>query len=150
MQSLIRATGVQPSTLIFGRSIWELDHKEGWVLKNWCFRIVLLEKALESPLDGKEISQSLRKSTLDIHWKDWCWSWSSNTLATWCEVLTHWKRPWCWERLRAKGEVGSREWDGWMASLTQWSWVWTYFRREWRIEKPGLLQPWGHKELDLT
>ena len=57
MQSLIIVTGVQPTTLIFGRSIWELDHKEGWVSKNWCFQIVLLEKALESPLDGKEIKQ---------------------------------------------------------------------------------------------
>jgi len=44
------------------------------------------------------------------HWKDWCWS--SNTLATWCEELTHWKRPWCWERLKAKGEGVGRRWDG--------------------------------------
>ena len=53
----------------------------------------------------------------------WCWSWSSSNLATWCEEPTHWKRPWCWERLRA-GEGDSREWDGWMASPTQWTWVW--------------------------
>ena len=51
--------------------------------------------------------------------------WSSNTLATSCEELTHWKRPWCWERLKAAGEVGKREWDGWMVSSTQWKWVWT-------------------------
>ena len=56
-----------------------------------------------------------KKSTLNIHWKDWCWS--SNTLATWCEVPTHWKRPWCWERLRAGEEGGNRGWDGWMESL---------------------------------
>ena len=48
---------------------------------------------------------------LNIHWKDWCWSWSSNTLATWWEEPTHWKRPWCW--LRARGEGGDRGWDGW-------------------------------------
>ena len=54
----------------------------------------------------------------------WCWSWSSNTLVTWCKELTHWKRPWCWERLRARGEGGDRGWVGWMASLTQWIWVW--------------------------
>ena len=53
-----------------------------------------------------------RKSTLNIHWKDWCWSWSSNTLAIWCEELTNWKRPWCWERLKAKEEERIREWDG--------------------------------------
>ena len=50
---------------------------------------------------------------MNIHWKDWCWSWSSNTLATWYEELTHWKRPWCWEWLRARGEGGGRGWDGW-------------------------------------
>ena len=54
------------------------------------------------------------------HWKDWCWSWDSNTLATWCEELTHWKRPSCWERLMAGGEGDDRGWDGWMASPTQW------------------------------
>ena len=65
----------------------------------------------------------LRKSTLNIHWKDWCWSWSSNTLATWWEELAHWKRCWCWERLRAGGEGDDRGWDGWLASSTQWTWV---------------------------
>ena len=53
---------------------------------------------------------------------DWCWRWSSNTLATWCEELTHSKRPWCWERLKAGGERDDRGWDGWMASLTRWTW----------------------------
>ena len=53
-----------------------------------------------------------------------CWSWNSNTLATWCEELTHLKRLWCWERLRAGGEVDDRGWDGWMASSTQSTWVW--------------------------
>ena len=55
-----------------------------------------LEKTLESPLDCKEIKPVERKSTLNIYWKDWCWSWNSNNLATWCEELTLWKRPWCW------------------------------------------------------
>ena len=64
------------------------------------------------------------KSVLNIHWGGWCWSWNSNTLATWCEELTHWKRPWCWERLKAGGEGDNKGQDGWMASLTQWTWVW--------------------------
>ena len=68
-------------------------------------------------------SQSWRKSTLNIHWKNWCWSWSSNNLATWCEELTRWKRPWCRERLKAGGGWGNRGWDGWMASPARWSWV---------------------------
>ena len=72
------------------------------------------------------------------------WCWSSNTLATWCEEPTHWKRPWCYERLRA-GEEGDRGWDGWMASPTQWTQVWANSRRWWRTGKPGVLSPWGHR-----
>ena len=72
----------------------------------------MLEKTLENPLDCKE------KSVLTIHWKDWCWSWNSNTLDTWCEELTHWKKPWCWERLKVGGEGDNRGWDGWIASPT--------------------------------
>ena len=108
--------------------MWELDHK-GWVPKNGCFQIVVLDKILESPMDSKEIkSVNLRKSTLNIHWKDWCWSWSSNTPPTWFEEPTYWKWPWCWERLRARKEWGDREWDGWMASSTQLTWVWVNSR----------------------
>ena len=57
---------------------------------------------------GGNTSPSQRKSVLGVHWKDWYWSWNSNTLATWCEELTHLKRPWCWERLRAGGEGDDR------------------------------------------
>ena len=73
---------------------------------------------------------SKRKSVLNIHWKDWCWSWNSNTLAIWCEELTHWKRPLHWERLKAGGEGDNRGWDGWMASLTRWTWIWASIRKE--------------------
>ena len=78
----------------------------------------------ESGQQGDPTSPSKWKSLLNIHWKDWCWSWNSNPLVTWCEELTYWKRPWCWERLRMGGEGDNRGWDGWMASLTQWIWVW--------------------------
>ena len=61
-------------------------------------------------------SPSWRKSVLNIRWKDWCWSWNSNTLANWCKALTHLKRPWCWERSRVGGEPDDRGWGGWMAS----------------------------------
>ena len=64
-------------------------------------------------LQGDQTSQLKRKSTLNIHYKDGCWSWSSNTLATWYKELTHWKRSWCWERLRAgKGADKMRWLDG--------------------------------------
>ena len=67
----------------------------------------------------------------------------ASTLATWCEEPIHWKRPWCWERLKAGGEGGDRGWDGWMVSLTQWTWVWTDSGRWWRTGKSGVLQSTG-------
>ena len=72
-------------------------------------------------LQGDQTSQSQRKPVLNIHWQERCWS--SNTLATWCKELTHWKRPWCWERLKAGGQMDDREWDGSMTSPTRWTWV---------------------------
>ena len=68
------------------------------------------------------------------------WSWSSSSLATWFEELTHWKRPWCWERLKAGGEVDDRGWDGWTASPTRWTWVWASSGSWWWTGKPGMLR----------
>ena len=128
--------------------MWELDYKESWALKNWCFWTVLLEKTLENPLHWRRSNQSsLKKSVLNIYWKDWCWSWNPNTLATWCEELTHLKRPWCWERLKAGGEVDDRGWDGWMASLTQWTWVWVNSGSWWWTGRPGVLQSIGSQRV---
>ena len=84
---------------------------------------------------------------MNIHWKRWCQSWSSNTLAYWWEELTHWKRPWGWERLRAKGEGDDRGWDGWMASPTQWTWVWPNSARWWRTQTPYMLQSMGSQRV---
>ena len=61
-------------------------------------------------------------------------------MGTWYEEPTHWKRPWFWERLTVKGEVGSRGRDSYIAWLTQWTWIWANSRRQWRTEKPGMLQ----------
>ena len=87
------------------------------------------------------------KSTLNTHWKDWCWSWSSNTLATWCKELTRWKRPWCWKRLRAGEERGDRGWDGWIASPIQWTWFWANSGRCWKTGKPDVLQSMGSQRV---
>ena len=124
--------------------MWELDCEEGWGPKNWCFWTVVLEEILESPLDCKEIHpvHPKGKSVLNFHWKDWCWSWNSNTLTTWYKEPIHWKRPWCWKRLRAR-EGSDRALDGWMASPIQWTWVWANSRRWWRTGKPGMLQFMG-------
>ena len=90
------------------------------------------------------------QSILNIHWKDWCWSWNSNTLATWCKQLTHLERPWCWEGLRAGGEGDNRGWDGWMASPTQRAWVWVNCGSWWWTGGLVCCSPWGHKESDTT
>ena len=79
--------------------------------------------------------------------KDWCWSWNSSTLATWCEEQAHWKRPWCWERWKAGGEGDNREWDGWMASPIWWTWVWANSRSWWWTGKPGVLQSMGSQRV---
>ena len=69
-------------------------------------------------LQEDQTSQFKRKSILNIHWKDWCWSWSSNTLVTWCKELTHLKRPWCWERFKAGRDGDDKGWDTWMARIS--------------------------------
>ena len=98
------------------------------------------------------------RSALGFLWKEWCKSWNSSIFATSCEELTHWKRLWCWEGLRAGGEGDDRGWDGWMASPTGWTWVWVNSRSWWRTGRPGVLrfmglqrvrQDWG-TELNWT
>ena len=103
----------------------------------------MLEKTFESPLDCKEIQPVHPKAVPGVHWKGWCWSWNSNTLATSCEELTHWKRPWCWEGLGAGGEGDNRGWDGWMASPTRCIWICVNSRSWWWIGRPGVLQIHG-------
>ena len=129
--------------------MWELDYKESWVLKNWCFWTVMLEKTLEGSLDCKEIQpvHPKKKSVLNIHWKDWSCSWNSNTLATWCKELTHLKKRWCWERLKVGGEEDYRGWDGWMASLTQWTWVWVNSGSWWWTGRSGVLRSMGSQRV---
>ena len=98
-------------------------------------------------LQGDPTSPSQRRSVLNTHWKDWCWGWNSNTLFIWCKELTHWKRPWCWERWKAGGEVFDKGWDGWMASLTRWTWAWGSYRSWWRTGNPGVLQSMGSQRV---
>ena len=104
---------------------------ESWTIKKAepqridAFELRCWRRLLRVPWTARRSNQSvLKKSVLNIHRKDWCWSWNSNTLATWWEELTHLERLWCWEGLWAGGEGDDRGWDGWMASLTQWTWVW--------------------------
>ena len=102
----------------YGCESWTIKKAECWrtdAFELWCWR-----RLLRVPRSARRSNQSsLKGSVLSVHCKDWCWSWNSNTLATWCEELSHWKRSWCWERLKAGGEGDDRGWDSWMASLTQ-------------------------------
>ena len=98
-------------------------------------------------LQGDPTSASYGRSVLGVHWKDWCWSWNSSTLATWCEEVTHLKRPWCWERLGAGGEADDRGWYGWKASLTRWTWVWVNSGSWWWTGRPGMVQFMGSQRV---
>ena len=119
---------------------------ESCIIKNpKCWRIDAFELCCWRRL--LKVPWTARRSVLGVHWKDWCWSWNSNTLAIWCEELTHLKKPWCWERLRAGGEGEDREWDGWMASPTQWTWVWVDSRSWWWTGRPGVLQFMGSQRV---
>ena len=134
--------------------IWELDNKKGWVPKNWCLRTVVLEKTLESPLDCKEIKPVNPKGN-----QSWIFTGRTdaepeadapiNILATWCEGLIHWKRPWCWERLKAGGEGGNRGWTaGWHHWLSEQEFEQTPGDREYSTPgKPHVLQSMGSQRV---
>ena len=119
--------------------MWELDYKESWAPKNWCFWTVVLEKILESPLDYKEFKQSVLKEIspeysleglrLKLQYFDYLMQRGN-------------KRSWRWERLKAGGG-DNRGWDGWMTSLTQWTRVWASSQSWWWTGKPGVLQSMG-------
>ena len=87
------------------------------------------------------------RSALGFLWKEWCWSWSFSTLATSWEELTHWQRLWCWEGLGAGGEGDDRRCDGWMASLTWWTWVWVNSGSWWWTGRPGVLRFMGSQRV---
>ena len=118
---------------MYGCESWTIkraEHRRIDAFELWCWR-----RPLRVPWIAGRSNQSI---ILGVHWKDWCWSWNFNTLATWCEELTHLKRPWCWERLRAGRKGDDRGWDGWMASPTQWTWVWVDSEIWWWTGRPGM------------
>ena len=123
--------------------IWELDEKEGWTLKNWCFELWSWRRLL-SPLDSKKIKPvnpkeinpeySLERLMLKL---------KLQYFGHMMQRANSLEKPWSWEKLRAGGEEGNRGWDSWMASLTQWTWVLANSGTLWRTGKPEVLQSMG-------
>ena len=132
--------------VMYGCKSWtkkKAEHRRIDAFELWCWR-----RLLRVPWTVRRSNQSiLRKSVLNIQWKDWYWHWNANTLASRCEEPTSWKRPWCWERLEAGGEGDDRRWDGWMASPTQWAWVWASSGSWWWTGKSGVLQFLGSQSV---
>ena len=131
---------------IYGCEIWTIKKAECRridAFELWCWRRLLrvlwtARRSHQSIL--KEISPGCSLEGLMLKLK-------FQYLATWCEELNHLKRPWCWERLRAGGEGNDRGWDGWMASLTRWTWVWVDSGSWWWTGRPGVLQLMGSQRV---
>ena len=122
---------------------------ESWAQKNWCFWTVVLEKTLECLLDYKDIQPVHPKGG-----QSWVFigrtGAEAETLILWPPHMKSWligKRPWCWEGLGAGGEGDDREWDGWMASPTRWTWVWVNSGSCWWTGRPGMLRFMGSQRV---
>ena len=131
--------------VMYGCESWTVkkaEHRRIDAFELWCWR-----RLLRVPWTARRSNQSILKEISPGISLEWCWSWNSSTLATSCKELTHWKRLWCWEGLGARGEGDDRGWDGWMASLTQWAWVWVNSGSWWWTGKPGMLQSMGMQRI---
>ena len=95
--------------VMYGCESWTIKKAERW--RTHAFKLCCWRWLLRIPLTARSTSQSYRKSALNIQWKDWCWS--NNILAAWWGGLTHWKRPWCWERFKEREGVTEDEMIGW-------------------------------------
>ena len=129
--------------------MWELDYKESWVPKNWCFLTVVLEKTLESPLDCKEIKAVNPKGN-----QSWIFIGRTDAEAEvpilWPSDAKSWltgKNPDADKDWRQEKKGTTRVWDGWMASLIRWAWVWASSGRWWWRGKPGVLQSMGSQRV---
>ena len=120
--------------LIYRSESWTIKKTECWrifAFELWYWQILLRvpwteRRSNQSMLKEINPEHSLEELMLKLSW--------------WCEEMTHWKRPWCWDRLKAGGEGENRLWDGWMASPTRWTWVWASSGSWWWTGRPGVLQ----------
>ena len=132
--------------VIYGCESWTIKKAECRridAFELWCWR-----RLLRVPWTAKKSNQSILKVIrLEYSLEGLMQSWNSSTLATWCKELSHWKRPWCWERLKARGEGDESGRDGWVASPSQWTWVWVNSGSWWWTGRPGMLQSMGSQRV---
>ena len=128
--------------VMYGCESWTISKAKHWRIDGfelWCWR-----RLLRVPWTARRSNQSILKEiSPEYSLEGLILKLKLLHFATWCEELTHLKRPWCWERLKAGGEGDNRGWDGWMASLTRWTWVWVSFRSWCWTGKPGVQQSLG-------
>ena len=133
--------------VMYGCESWTVkkaEHRRIDAFELWCWR-----RLLRVPWTARRYNLSILKETSPgCSLEGLMLKLKLNTLATSCEELTLWKRPWCWEDLGAGSEGDDRGWDGWMASLTWWTWVWVNSGSWWWTGRPGVLWSWGCKESD--
>ena len=125
--------------VMYGCESWTIKKAEHWRID--AFELCYWRRLLRVPWAARRSNQSILKEICpEYSLEGLMQKLKLHTLATWCKELTHRKRPWCWERLRAGGQGDDRGWDSWMASLTWWTWVWASFRSWWWTGRPGVLQ----------
>ena len=131
---------------MYGYESWTIKKAECWRIdasELWCWR-----RLLRVPWTWRRSNQAILKETSpEYSLEGLMLKLKLQYLATWCEELTHWKRPCCWERLKAGGEGDKRQWDGWMASPTWWTWVWASSGSCYSTRKPGVLQSMGSQRV---
>ena len=129
--------------VMYGCKSWTIKKAELWRIDAFelsCWRRLL--RVLWTPLEIKQVNPKRNQSWI-FTGRTEAEAETPTALATWCDELTHWKRPWCWEGLKAGGEGDDRAWDGWMASPSRWTWVWASSGGWWWTGKPGMLQSMG-------
>ena len=130
--------------VMYGCESWTIKKAERWridAFELWCWR-----RFLRVPWTARRSNRSILK----VHWKDWCWSWNSSTLATSCKELTHLKKPWCWQRLKVGGGGGAEDgMDGWHHRLDEHE-----FEQALGVAdgqgSPAFCSPWGHSQSWLS
>ena len=128
--------------------MWELEYKESWALYNWCFWTVVLEKTLENSWTAGRSNESIRKEiSPEYSLEDWCWNQNSQYFGHMMQNSDSLEKTLMLESLKAGGEGDDRGWDDWMASPTQWTWVWMDSGSWWWTGRPGVLRFMGSQRV---